>query len=360
MALAHMADFDRTAGPQQIRQKLAGNLCRCTGYEAIVTAAQALLAEEAPRLTERFDTAAMEKEFAGLRDQPVETNGSSGAFYKPANLAQALAYRAQHTGCRLIAGATDLGVQYNKGRLDLHDAMFIAHLPELSELRVARESLEIGAAVNWSDLLEWSRQQLPELASILEVFAAEQIRNAATIGGNVMNASPIADSLPCLYVLDAELVLASVGGNRTVPIHKFYLGYKKMDIRPDEILAQIRFRPPKAGSVLKLFKVSKRRDLDISTITLGAYVELENGAVSLARLAAGGMGPTVLRLAQCEAAMVGQKPGASLLTHVEALAQNEVTPLSDVRGSAEFRRLLLRNLLRKVFADLTQGEAVPA
>jgi xanthine dehydrogenase small subunit len=133
-----------------------------------------------------------------------------------------------------------------------------------------------------------------------------------------------------------------------------------MDIRPDEILSQIRFKLPLQGSVLKLFKVSKRRDLDISTITLGAYFELEDGVVRTARLAAGGMGPTVLRLRQCEAAMVGHKPGAALFAQIEALAQTEVTPISDVRGSAEFRRVLLRNLLRKVFADLAQREAVPA
>lgn len=360
MAMAHMADFDRTQDSQHIRQKLAGNLCRCTGYEAIVTAAQALLAEEAPRLTTRFDTAAMEKEFDVLRTQPVEVAGSSGRFYKPANLDQALSYLAQNSATRLVAGATDLGVQSNKGKLDLRDAMFIAHLTEICALNIGGDQLEIGAAVNWSDLLQLSRQKLPELAAILEIFAAEQIRNAATLGGNIMNASPIADSLPCLFVLDAELVLASSSGSRTVPIGDFYQGYKKMDIRPDEMLVQVRLKLPKAGSVLRLYKVSKRRDLDISTITLGAYVERENGVVRLARFAAGGMGPTVLRLIKTEATITGREPDDVLRAEIDGIALTEVTPISDVRGSAEFRRLLLRNLLRRFFDELKAREVLPA
>jgi xanthine dehydrogenase small subunit len=360
MAMAHMADFDRTQDSQHIRQKLAGNLCRCTGYEAIVTAAQALLAEEAPRLTTRFDTAAMEKEFDVLRTQPVEVAGSSGRFYKPANLDQALSYLAHNSATRLVAGATDLGVQSNKGKLDLRDAMFIAHLTEICALNIGGDQLEIGAAVNWSDLLQLSRQKLPELAAILEIFAAEQIRNAATLGGNIMNASPIADSLPCLFVLDAELVLASSSGSRTVPIGDFYQGYKKMDIRPDEMLVQVRLKLPKAGSVLRLYKVSKRRDLDISTITLGAYVERENGVVRLARFAAGGMGPTVLRLIKTEATITGREPDDALRAEIDGIALTEVTPISDVRGSAEFRRLLLRNLLRRFFDELKAREVLPA
>lgn len=360
MAMAHLADFDRDNNSQHIRQKLAGNLCRCTGYEAIVTAAKALLAEEAPRMTERFATAALEQEFAALREQPVELAFGSGRFFKPANLEHALSYLAQHNQTRLVAGATDLGVQRNKGKLDLRDAMFIAHLPELCTLQIAGDCLHIGAAVNWTDLLRLSRQKLPELASILGVFAAEQIRNAATIGGNIMNASPIADSLPCLFALDAELLLGSASGRRTVPIRDFYQGYKKMDIRPDEMLVQVRLKLPKAGTVLRLYKVSKRRDLDISTITVGAYLELENGIVRLARLAAGGMGPTVMRLVKTESAITGREPDQALSAEIEAIALTEVTPISDVRGSADFRRLLLRNLLRRFFDELKAREVLPA
>ena len=240
MGLAHLCETKQNLTAVDIREKLAGNLCRCTGYEAIVKAGLALNNAPVEKVKQRFDTAGMEKDFAVLVKQSVKVEAATGeVFFKPVNLAEALKLRSSMPQLRIVAGATDLGVQHNKGKSLLAQVMFIAHLHEIAAVKLVNGALEIGAAANWSDVLAITEKSLPEFHAILKIFAAEQIRNAATIGGNIVNASPIADSLACLFALNARLTVASTGGTREVAMKNFYSGYKKFDLKADELLTKV-------------------------------------------------------------------------------------------------------------------------
>lgn len=233
----------------------------------------------------------------------------------------------------------------------LTQVLFIAHLHEIDHIMETAGSLEIGAAANWSDVLAVAKTKLPALYGILQIFAAEQIRNAATIGGNIINASPIADSLPCLFVLGAKLVLASPTGTREVDINHFYTGYKKFDMQPNEILIQVRLPLPKSNALLGLYKVSKRQDLDISTVTLAIHLSVAAGKITEVHLAAGGVAATVVRLRSAEKALLNQPFNTATFAEAGHIAAAEIQPLSDVRGSAAFRKLLIKNLFLKFFNE---------
>lgn len=352
MALADLGEKGKTHSSAAIREKLAGNLCRCTGYEAIVQAGLSLADRPQVKISECFDRAAMEKEFAPLLKQTLKIESADRIIFKPADLTEALKLRAAMPQLKIVAGATDLGVQHNKGRSTLTQAMFIAHLHEIAAIKKTKDALEIGAAANWSDVLAVTQAELPELHEILRIFAAEQIRNAATIGGNIINASPIADSLPCLFVLEARLELSSASGSREVAITEFYKGYKQFDLRADEILTKVILPLPAADAQLKLYKVSKRRDLDISTVTLGICLKEQAGKIADVRLAAGGVAATIVPLSAAAKILEGAPFSEETLARAGAAAAEEIKPLSDVRGSAEFRKVLIKNLFLKAFKEL--------
>lgn len=361
MALADLAEKEKTYTTTSVKDKLAGNLCRCTGYEAIVKAGLALNVAEQIKISERFDRKAMEAEFANTAGQSLKIETAAGhTFFKPADLAEALKLRAALPQLKIVAGATDLGVQHNKGRSVIAKAMFIAHLHEIATIQKKGGVLEIGAAANWSDVLAATRNDLPELHGILKIFAAEQIRNAATIGGNIINASPIADSLPCLFALGARLVLASVAGSREIEINGFYTGYKKFDLRDDEILTKIILPLPQGDNLFKLYKVSKRRDLDISTVTLAIHLQMSGEKITGAQLAAGGVAATILRLASTEKLLVGAGLSEDIFSKAGETAMSEIQPQSDVRGSADFRKTLVRNLFRKFYFEVAAAAGAKA
>ncbi len=166
-----------------------------------------------------------------------------------------------------------------------------------------------------------------------------------------MNASPIADSLPFLFVMDAELELAGPNGRRTVNINNFYQGYKKFDLKADELLVSVRIPLPCPGELLRLFKVSRRRDLDISTFTAAVRMQLDGETISRATIAYGAVGPTVLRLQRTEQFLIGRPFTVETMDEAGAMAIDEITPISDVRGSKDYRYQLARNVLLKFYHE---------
>jgi xanthine dehydrogenase small subunit len=200
---------------------------------------------------------------------------------------------------------------------------------------------------------------VPQLAAILDRFGAPQIRNAATIGGNVANASPIADSLPFLYVMGASLELVGPCGFRRVPIESFYRGYKKLDLASGELIARLEIPLPRAGDDLRLYKMSRRHALDIASFTAAALIQRAGDTIASARLAYGGVGPTVLRLPRAEAFLVGRPFTIDTMRRAGEIATGEITPWTDVRGSELYRRRLAANVLIKLFHDVAGPAPVP-
>lgn len=345
MAMAAMYEGGAgPASPADVRSALTGNLCRCTGYEPIIKAA--LDVKGQPRIDDLFPPAPI------IDALPNGEGVRIGNFYKPASLAEAIEFKAAHPKCVIVQGATDFGVWCNKRGFVPEAVLSLDAVPGLDELRVEGDELHVGGRTTLASLEEFVAGRIPQLAQILDRFGSPQIKNAGTLAGNIANASPIADSLPFLYVTGATLELSGWTAVRSVSIEKFYRGYKTLDLQPDEIITRIRIPLPASADSLRLYKVSKRSHLDISSFTAAILMRRRADQIESVRIAYGGVGPVVLRLPKTERFLAGRPFALETFEEAGPVARSEITPISDVRGSADFRYLLAGNVLRKFYYDV--------
>jgi xanthine dehydrogenase small subunit len=225
-------------------------------------------------------------------------------------------------------------------------------LAELRRIGVDKDEIVAGANVSIAELGRALSDLIPEYASMINRFGSPQIKNAATLGGNIANGSPIGDTMPALFVLNAQVELRGDKGTRRVNINDFYSGYRQTVATEDELISRIVIPCLGSGEKLKLFKVSKRQDLDISTFSAAFWLKLSGGTIEDIRVAYGGVAPRIIRLPKTEAHLRGAKLSADVFESAGKTALSEISPISDVRGSSEYRNLLAANILRKLYYDL--------
>ena len=348
MAMAALYERPRASGlgPQDLRTGLTGNLCRCTGYEPIIKAG--LEVQNQPTIEELYPSAEMVRDFASIEREPLR----AGHFSKPVTLKDAIEFKASNPKCVIVQGATDFGVWCNKRGFEPEAVLSLDGVDGLGELDVVGGELRVGGRVTLSQLESFVHDRVPELAQVLDRFGSPQIKNAGTLAGNIANASPIADTLPFLYVTDARLELTGRNGMRTMPIASFYRGYKSLDLAADEIITRIIIPLPARGETLRLYKVSKRSHLDISSFTAAMLMRRAGARIDSIRIAYGGVGPLILRLPRTESFLTGKSFSLGTLEDAGAVAREEITPISDVRGSRDFRLQLAENVLRKFYYDV--------
>jgi xanthine dehydrogenase small subunit len=344
------------------RRSLTGNLCRCTGYTSIIRAGMQALDDATPRamkIEERYPSAKIVAELKPLCDDAIELrsvfHGITQLALCPRTVDEAIRYRRESPQAKIVAGATDVGVQLNKCLIRPAVFLDLNRVAELEnvgvEERDGTREIVCGARASWTRLLNVCREEAPQFAGILEVFGSPQIRHVGTIGGNIINASPIADSLPFLFVTEAEVELTSAAGRRWVNINSFYTGYKQFDLRPDELLTRVRIPLPANDELLRLYKVSRRKDLDISTFTGAIRIKLDGETISSAAIAFGAVGPVVLRLRRTEEFLRGQAFSEETMQAAGDLAVQEITPIGDVRGSKDYRNQLAKNVFLKFYHE---------
>jgi xanthine dehydrogenase small subunit len=353
MTMTGMSENGCAAQTENLKYGLTGNLCRCTGYADIIEAGLAAGEAEQKRLGELYPPAPMLEDFAAHASESVLlTEGGNRSVCCPTSLDEGLEFLGENPKSLIVSGATDIGVRFNKG-MPLPDKILdLNRLVEITNIKLEAEHLVIGARASWTAVEAAYRDLVPAFHRVLNVFGSPQIRNVGTVGGNIINASPIADSLPFFHIMEAELVLRSkAGGERTVSINNFYHGYKKFDLQLGELLTLIRIPLPDAADMLGLYKVSRRHDLDISSFTAAIRVRLEGNTISQAAIAFGAVGPIVLRARETESFLVGREFCEATFAEAGDRAVTEVTPISDVRGSADYRYQLTRNVLVKFFLE---------
>jgi xanthine dehydrogenase small subunit len=323
---------------KQVREGLTGNLCRCTGYEPIIKAAIAVNGAEMRKLRDRYAA------IPDARDAVRIEN-----FYAPATIEEAVKFKAEHPGCTIVQGATDVGVWMTKRHFTSPSLLFLGKITALNAIQEENGHIAVGANVTLSRFESFIADRIPELHRILNIFGSPQIRNAGTLAGNIANGSPIGDTIPYLFVSDAQLELAGTSGTRLVSINSFYRGYKQFDLKPDEIITRVFV--PVVKDTIKLYKVSRRKDLDISAFTAAIRLKM-NGHIEEARIAYGGVAPTVIRLPKTEEFLKGKTPALDVFERAGDIARSEIKPISDVRGSADYRLLLAKNIMCKFFYEV--------
>ncbi len=351
MAVAHLN------GATDHDDALAGNLCRCTGYAPIVRAAKAAESEPVPDwmktdssfLSEEISSGLADDFAIGSRNRRLGGQTAPGAFSPRDSDALADWYLANPDAV-LIAGATDVGLWVTKQLRDLKPVAFLNGVRDLQGIEVQGGQLHVGAGVTITALLAAVADRLPSFAELLRRYASVQVRNAATIGGNIANGSPIGDGPPALIALGATLHLRRGDEMRSMALEDFFLDYRKQNRKPGEFVAGVSFA--EHAPDLRCYKISKRFDQDISAVCGCFNVTVESGVVTSARIAFGGMAGVPKRAALAEAALVG-KPWSEATVEDAAFAlSGDFTPLSDMRASAAYRMQVAQNLMRRYFHDL--------
>jgi xanthine dehydrogenase small subunit len=345
MAVAHLN------GRRDHDDQLAGNLCRCTGYAPIVRAAEAAAEAPVPDW--------MRADGQALRDPSFifpQIHNSGGLPPACPTSADALAawYEA-HPDATLIAGATDVGLWVTKGLRDLGPVAFLNQCADLRGIVADEDTIRIGAMTSIADLGAFVADRHPSFAELIRRYGSAQVRNAATIGGNIANGSPIGDSPPALIALGAKLHLRRGDARREVELEDFFLSYGKQDRAPGEFVEAVSI--PVQPDRLSCYKLSKRFDQDISAVCGAFNITREDGTITAARIAFGGMAGTPKRATHVEAALIGQAWNEATIRAAQDAFARDFTPLSDMRASASYRLRAAQAMLMRYFHD-SSGAAV--
>ena len=318
---------------------IEGNLCRCTGYQPIRAAAAELTAQ--PRVDDRFAQALRARRAApGAAALP--------RFASPTTVAEAIAAKQANPRAQWIAGATDLGVELSHDRRVEEAFVALDRVAELRAIDVASDMVRIGAGVTLARLEAELHGTFASLDAMIPWFAGRQVRNRATLGGNLGSASPIGDLLPVLLALEATVQLAGPNGLRTVAIDDYFIAYRKTQRADDELIVAVEI-PRRASRIERSYKVAKRQTDDISIVAAAFAIERDASArVTRARLAYGGVAALPIRAKRAEAALL---EGASI-EEIRAILREEFTPLSDHRSGADYRRALAANLFAKFAQEI--------
>ncbi|MFI9341878.1 xanthine dehydrogenase small subunit [Streptomyces sp. NPDC052773] len=330
---------------------LSGNLCRCTGYRPIRDAAFAV--------GEPTDDDPLAQRREQSPPAPVATEyvQDDSAFVRKSTLAETLRVLRERPDAVVVAGSTDWGVEVNIRARRASCVVAVDRLPELRELRVEDDRIEIGAALTLTEIERRLDGSVPLLAELFPQFASRLIRNSATLGGNLGTGSPIGDSPPVLLALEASLVLADADGEREVPLADYFTGYRQSVRRPGELIRAVRIPLP-LSPVTAFHKIAKRRFDDISSVAVAFALDIEDGIVRKARIGLGGVAATPIRALSTEAALEGKPWSAETVEAAAAVLRGEGTPMNDHRASALYRSAMLGQSLLKLHAQTT--EAVPS
>ena len=367
MSLFCLFAGSRHPSVERINAALEGNLCRCTGYESIRQAAYQVseglrrrLISAGRDILPEYE-AKVRKGLAGIKGGPdavkvPEGNeGGTAAYHAPKTLPRLFAILKRMRSCRryrLISGGTDVMVDRNIKGMFPENLVDISGIPALDGIKLGRKNLSIGANVTLAQIIESPLvvRQLPVLAETAARMASAQVRNAATLAGNLANASPIADMGVLMLALGARLKLASPKGSRTANIDDFYKAYRKTCLGDHELI--VRMEVPLDGARCSFLKSAKRRAVDISTANSAVKLKFSNGMISEARIALGGVAPIPILADKAARYLMGRELCEETIAKAAELAAAACSPISDVRGGAEYRRTLVRNHVVRHLAAL--------
>lgn len=338
---------------EQITDAITGNLCRCTGYRAIVDATKIVFKAG---YTDKFDENEAEtiKILQEINDNKlIKIETDEQKYFVPKTLSQALTLKNELLKANIVSGSTDTALRVTKNKELIKEIIDISQVADLKEIIETEEEYIIGAGVVLEDIRNEFENKLPELYEMLTVFGAKQIRNKATLGGNIGTASPIGDISMTLFAHRAKVFVTSWHSEKLYPIDEFITGYRQTALKKDELIRAVVIPKTSENEIIKAYKISKRSHLDISTVS-ASFNLIKDGknTVQSIVIAFGGMSAMTKRATETEKFLIGKKFNEANILKAQKIMETEFSPISDARSSADGRIIMAKNLLMKFFADL--------
>ena len=358
MSLYHMWRTKSCFEEGAIDDGLAGNLCRCTGYGPIVTAAKALASWPAPAW--EADIIAAEEAFLAdsQTDEMLALCGEAQSFFAPRDAAECARLYATQPESHILSGGTDIGLWVTKQHRRLPALIYTGKITELRDLADRDDHYEIGAGITHHAAMDQMPDMPDDLYEVWRRFGSAQVRASGTVCGNIANGSPIGDLSPCFLALDAVVRLQSEEGIRDVPLDDFFISYGTQNRTPNEFVRSVILPKLQPHQHFYAHKISKRFDQDISAVMQAMRLTIKDDVITDIRLAFGGMAATPQRALATEELLINKSLATAITTDLTASLAEDFSALSDMRASADYRMKVAGNLIKKSCIRHQTGKAI--
>jgi len=339
-----------------IKDSLAGNLCRCTGYQSIIKAAKSLRTKNKIDhfIKNKKNTIALLRKIA---NKSIVIYKEDKRYFAPQYVTELKKILKRNPNSKLLSGGTDLSLVVTKDRKDIESIVYMNSIKELNYIKNNNKYIEVGATTPLSDFEKYIKEYYPDFNKILNRYGSAQIRNVATIAGNIATASPIGDNLPLLLALDSQVVLQGIKKNKIVPINNFFIAYRKTKLKEGQFIHSIRI-PIFKKNIFKAYKISKRFDDDISSVCAAFNLIIENKKIKKVKIAYGGMAELPKRAVYCERVLLNSLVTQDVIDKAKNALEKDFSPISDMRASGRYRKIVAKNLLEKCFLEINKRKLI--
>jgi len=339
-----------------IKDSIAGNLCRCTGYQPIIKAAKSL---KHKNKADHFSKS--EKKIINLlkkiSNKSIKIYQKDKKYFAPRYVLELKKILKKNINADFLSGGTDLSLGVTKERKDINSIIYMNSIRELNYIKNNNEYIDVGASTPLIDLEIYIKKYYPDFTKILKRYGSPQIRNVGTVAGNIATASPIGDCLPLLLSLNAKVVLQDLKKTKVLSLDSFFINYRKTKLKKGQFIHSIRI-PLFKNNIFKAYKVSKRFDDDISSICAAFNLEIVKNKIQSVRIAYGGMAEIPKRAVFCEKILLNALFTEEIIHKAKEALEKDFKPISDVRASGSYRMNVAKNLLEKCYAEIKQKKLI--
>lgn len=354
MSIYALYKQENTPDKTEITDALAGNLCRCTGYRPIIEAAEYACKNKTDDEIGKSESRIAELLNSIDRTDTIMIETSEQKYYLPFSKSEALRLREKYPNAVVVAGSTDVALRVTKKNELIPEILDLSQVKDLSFLKISDDNLTFGANYSLEDIRLMCKEHLPALHDMLCYFGSRQIRNRACLGGNLGSASPIGDTIPVLMAYDAEVVLEKSGTSRKLKLRDFITGYRQTQCADNELITEVCVPIPDKNRKIKSYKNSKRKDLDISTVSVCFSLKIDDGIVKDIAIFYGGMAAYTKRAVNTEKALLGKVWSRENVELAMKEIANDYQPISDARSGEKARNIMAANLLLKFWSETKQ------